>query len=312
MTHSLTLRLALATVLTCGTFHLRAQDATAEAESKDAAAEPTEGEVRAKQKEMFEAIGWTRSGKFKIGSNAEIEIPDGLQLTNGAGASKVMRLFGNPPSSHDLALLGTPDLSWWATFKFEAEGYVKDDDKDKIDADELLKGHREIQDQANEQRKKQGLDELSINGWAVPPYYNEQSKTVEYGLRVGVKGAPSSSESVNYNTKILGRHGWMDVDLVCNPRELDSSLAALRDALKGFNYTSGETYAEYKKGDKVSEYGVAALLGAGTLAVAAKTGLLAKLGSILAKGGKLLIVGAIALMAAVKKGWDKIRGRGNA
>ena len=309
MTRSFTLRLALATLLTCGTFHLRAQDATAESESKEAAAEsnaePTEDEIRAKQQEMIEAIGWTRSGKVKIGSNAEIEIPDGLQLTDGAGASKVLRMFGNPPSNRDLALLGTPNLSWWATFKFNADGYVKDDDKDKIDADELLKAHRENQDLGNEQRKKQGLEELSINGWAVPPYYNEQSKAIEFGLRVGRKGAPSSSESVNYNTKILGRRGWMDVDLVCDPSDLESSLAALRSTLKGFTYTSGETYAEYKKGDKVSEYGVAALLGAGTLAVAAKTGLLAKL-------WKPIAIGFLALAGAAKKVWDKIRGRGNA
>ena len=135
---------------------------------------------------------------------------------------------------------------------------------------------------------------------------------MEYGLRVGFKGEPTSSESVNYNTKILGRHGWMEVELVCNPGDLDSSLAALRSALKGFTYTSGETYAEYKEGDKVSKYGVTALLGAGTLAVAAKTGLLAKLWLLIAKGGKLVIVGAVALLAAVKKGWDKIKERGNA
>ncbi len=309
MTRSFTLRLALATVLTCGTLHLRAKTTTAESESKDAAAEstadPTEDEIRAKQQEMIEAIGWTRSGKFKIGGNAEMEIPDGLQITNGTGASKVLRLFGNPPSGHDLALIGAPDLTWWATFKFVGEGYVKDDDKDKIDAEELLKAHRENQDQGNAERKKMGLEELSINGWAVPPYYNEQSKAVEFGLRVGRKGDPSAGESVNYNTKILGRRGWMDVDLVCGPEELDSSLAALRSALKGFTYTSGETYAEYKKGDKVSEYGVAALLGAGTLAVAAKTGLLAKL-------WKPIAIGFLALAGAIKKGWDKIRGRGNA
>ena len=162
MTRSFTYRLALATVLTCGTFHLRAQDATAESESKDAAAEssaePTEDEIRAKQQEMIEAFGWTRSGKFKIGGNAEIEIPDGLQITNGTGASKVLRLFGNPPFGHDLALIGTPDFSWWATFKFVGEGYVKDDDKDKIDADDLLKARRENLDQENIERKQQGLE----------------------------------------------------------------------------------------------------------------------------------------------------------
>ena len=308
MTRSFTFPLALAIVLTCGTFHLRAQDTTAEAESKDASAEstaePTEDEIRAKQQELIEAFGWTRSGKFKIGDNSEIEIPDGLQITNGTGANKVLRLFGNLPTN-DLALIGTPDLSWWATFKFVGEGFVKDDDKDKINADELLEARRENLDQENAERKKMGLEELSINGWAVPPYYNEQSKALEFGLRVGRKGDPSAGESVNYNTKILGRRGWMDVDLVCGPEELESSLAALRSALKGFTYTSGETYAEYKKGDKVSEYGVAALLGAGTLAVAAKTGLLAKL-------WKPIAFGLVALAAAGKKIWDKFGGRGNA
>ena len=68
---------------------------------------------------------------------------------------------------------------------------------------------------------------------------------------------------------------------------------------------TGESYAEYRKGDKVAEYGLTALIAGGTLAVAAKTGLLGKL-------IKPIIIGVVALGAVLKKFWGKITGRGQA
>lgn len=306
MSVSVLLRLALVTLVMSSASPLYSQEADESLDSTKEAAPSAEAreDAEAKARAKVEAFGWTRSGKAKIGSNAEIDLPEGLQLTGADGAKKLLQMFGNLASGQDLAILSSNDLSWWATFQFEADGYVKDDEKDKIDADAILATKREEQDQGNRQRTAKGLNALTLTGWAVPPFYNEATKSLEYGLRVAAKGREQEGESVNYNTKILGRRGWMDVQLVCDPDQLEPSLAALRGALNGFHYLSGETYAEYRKGDKVSEYGIAALLGAGTLAVAAKTGLLAKF-------WKVIVVAFLAVAGVIKKVWSKITGRGN-
>ena len=59
----------------------------------------------------------------------------------------------------------------------------------------------------------------------------------------------------------------------------DAYAQALQDSrklLEGFSFVGGKTYAEYRQGDKMAGYGLAALIGGGAFAAAAKSGLLAK------------------------------------
>lgn len=294
----------LLSVAMISTSSLIAQDAAAPekqpaAEAGSAPGAPeTEESAHAKGMKMIESFGWTREGKAKIGKHAELEISPGLRLTDAAGASKLLKMYGNIPSGRDAAILASEDLGWWATFVFVAEGYVEDKEKDDIKPDEILESMRANQKADNQNRKAQGLTPYELTGWAVPPFYNEQTKSLEYGLKIANEGAAPGEESVNYSTKILGRRGYMDVTLVCDPADLNFSLNELRAALTKFNYVSGETYAEYRKGDKVAEYGLTALVAGGGLAIAAKTGLLAKL-------WKPIAAGVIALAAGFKKLFGK-------
>jgi uncharacterized membrane-anchored protein len=251
----------------------------------------------------IEDLGWTRTGKAKIGSRSEITVPEGLKITGAQGTQKLLRMMENLPSGKELAILGPEDLSWWASFTFSDDGYVKDDEKGDIDADKLLATLKENQIESNKARQRQGLNPFLLSGWAVKPFYNEESKSLEFGFKIKDDVPGSQGETVNYSTKILGRHGVMNVTLVCDPEDLESSLVELRAALKGFGYVSGESYAEYRKGDKVAEYGLTALIAGGTLAVAAKTGLLGKL-------LKPILYGLVALGALLKGFWGKLTGRG--
>ena len=60
------------------------------------------------------------------------------------------------------------------------------------------------------------------------------------------------------------------------------------------------SYSDFRAGDKVAEYGLATLVAGGATAVAAKTGLLAKL-------WKLIAAGIAALIAFLKRGWNYFR-----
>ena len=64
-------------------------------------------------------------------------------------------------------------------------------------------------------------------------------------------------------------------------------------------FDEGQRYADFNdETDKTAAYGLAALVGGG---IAAKAGLLAKLGLLLAKGWKLLFLAGVGLVAMVGK-----------
>ena len=87
----------------------------------------------------------------------------------------------------------------------------------------------------------------------------------------------------------------MRVTLVGDPTELKEVIPTYASLLSGFSYQSGNTYAEYREGDRIAEYGLAALITGGAVAVAAKTGLLAVLVKFLGKIWYVLVAGAAAI-----------------
>jgi uncharacterized membrane-anchored protein len=60
--------------------------------------------------------------------------------------------------------------------------------------------------------------------------------------------------------------------------------------MQGFSYKSGKTYAEFRPGDKIAQYGLAALIGGGAGAAAVKLGLFGALWKFIAKRGKALVL----------------------
>ncbi len=273
-------------------------------------AEPTPEQQAAELKklnEMVESFGWTRQGKGNIGGMAEIAIPQGYRFTDGKGASKMLEFYGNPPSNSYLGMLATENFQEHSIiFEFDDIGYVKDDEKNDLDADELLSTMKEGQEAANEQRKKMGLDELEIMGWAVPPRFNDQTKNLEWAIIL--KSKSDGGTNINHNTRLLGRKGVMEVTLMCSPEELQGLLPGYQKILEGFSYTQGETYAEYKSGDKIAEYGLTALVAGGGAYALAKSGLLGKLGLIFAKMGKAAILVVVGVAVAIKKLFSKLFG----
>ena len=272
-------------------------------------AEPTPQERAAQHQEFInqiESFGWTRTGSAQIGSMAKVAIPQGWRFTSGSGTQEMLKLYGNIPGGEELGMLTTEGEGPWVICEFNETGYVKDDEKNDLKADELLKIHQEGQEAANERRKEMGLRALHVLGWAVPPRFNDQTKNLEWALRVGSEGG---GESINYNTRLLGRSGVMEVGLVCGPKELQTLLPRYQSIMAAFQYLPGNTYAEYRQGDKLSKYGLTALVAGGAAVAAGKFGLFAKLGVFFAKLGKGAILLVIGIGAAIKSVFTKLFGR---
>src|SRR5262249_1118766 len=102
-------------------------------------------------------------------------------------------------------------------------------------------------------------------------------------------------EIVNYNIRMLGRHGYMSVVLVTDPPQLAAVKPDVQNVIANFSYKQGKSYAEFIQGDKVAEYGLTALVAGGAGAAAVKFGFF----TFLAKYAKALVFGAIALLAGI-------------
>jgi uncharacterized membrane-anchored protein len=249
-------------------------------------------------KEKFQALlASTAKGPTtgKLGAYAEVDVPAGLRFADRLDTVRVYEMTDNLPSGKELGILFPEDFSWWMVFAYNDTGHVQDDDKEGLDADALLKSLREGTEAENKVRAGKLLPTLQITGWTQKPRYEPTTHNLEWAPTVK---ASDGTVSVNYNVRLLGRAGVMEVTLICGPEDLATALPAARKLIAGFHFVQEQDYKAFRQGDKVAEYGLAALVAGGAVAVAAKTGLLAKF-------WKLLVFAGVAVASGVRRLFGK-------
>jgi uncharacterized membrane-anchored protein len=245
-----------------------------------------------KQHEDFmSSLSWQTSGTVALDGRATLEVPPSHRFLGKGDASKLMDYYGNLTDGSELGFISPDNMEWFAVFEFSDVGYVKDDEKDKLDADEILTQLKEGQEAANEELSRRGMSTMQVLGWHTPPFYNTKTNNLEWAIRLS---SSEGGEMLNYKTKILGRRGVMDVVLVCDEGQLATVVPQYQEILAKFAYNTDESYASYTKGDKIAEYGLIGLIAGGGLLVAAKSGLLAKL-------WKPIAIGLVAIGAFIKR-----------
>jgi len=245
--------------------------------------------------------------KAQLEKVAQIDVPAGYIFIDGKGTRKLLESKGEPTSGQEVGLLVSTNEDWSVFFQYSDDGYVKDDEKDKLDADKLLASIKRGNDAANKKRVQAGNPPLEVVGWEVRPKYDAATHNLEWAIRATSEGQPV----LNYNTRLLGRKGVMEVVLVVDPEKLPETLPVFRNLLVGYSFNSGQTYAEYRPGDKVAKYGLAALVLGGAAVGAAKLGLLSSLLLVFKKAWKLVVVAIAAVAASLKKFFTKLFGRKN-
>jgi uncharacterized membrane-anchored protein len=239
--------------------------------------------------------GWTKGPHTgALGTQAEIDVPEGAFFLDAAATRAFLQANENIPSGNELGAIVRPvegGHSWFALFTFSDEGYVEDTDKDAIDADALLANMKKGNVEANEERQKRGWTPFVLEGWQTKPYYDTTTHNLTWAIR---GSSPGETATINHSVRLLGRRGVMSVQLVADQDGIAATTGDFNQMLKGFAYKPGERYAEFRKGDKMAGYGLAALIGGGAAAAAVKTGLLQK-------AWKFLVVIAVAAFGALKK-----------
>lgn len=250
------------------------------------------------------SIPWEKGPTVgRIGSMAEIDVPDGFQFAGSDGAQTLLEAYGNPRDSSILAAMvpTAEGQDWTLIFKFDDIGYIKDADQESIDAQEILNGFNDSIPAQNSQRRSLGLEEMISMSWAESPFYDPTTKNLKWGLLLNF----ASGKTVNYDIRLLGRRGVMEATLLDSPEAYKASLPAVEKLLSGYRFTEGNKYSEWKSGDKVAAYGLTGLIAGGAAVAAMKSGLFAKLGLMFAKLGKgaILIVVAVGagIMSLIKK-----------
>lgn len=221
---------------------------------------------------------------------AEIKIPDRYRFANGDDTRKIMELYGNPPTDLETGYLEPESRAWFIVFEFDETGYIKDDEKNSLDPDAILKSIKEGTAESNKWRKEKGMPDLTILGWQKKPSYNPVTNNLEWAII----NESAGSKNINYNIRFLGRKGVMSVIVVADEKGLNSAVSAANKLLTTYSFTEGNRYSEFKKGDKIAEYGLAALIAGGAGAAAIKTGLLQKF-------WKFIVAGIVALGAGIKR-----------
>jgi len=239
-------------------------------------------------------------GIFALGDNlAKISINDEYAFLNGNDTKELMDSMGNPPSDSEVGLI-VPRVNpppWFLVFEYFPVGYIRDDEKDRLDSDAILKSIRKGTEQANELRKEKGFPSLNVLGWQEKPHYDPESHNLVWAMLAESQG----EKVINYNVRVLGRGGYMSVVLVTDPNTLEASRQQLAGVLSGFSYLQGNRYAEYTQGDRLAKIGLTALVAGGAATVAAKTGIL----KLLAKNIKFVVLGLMALLGGF---WRKLKG----
>jgi uncharacterized membrane-anchored protein len=241
--------------------------------------------------ENFEGVSWQKGPAVgDLGADAQVTVPAGYVFAGASDTRMIMEANQNPITGREMGFVAPAGEEWFAVFEFDDVGYVKDDEKDSLDANALLDSIRAGTEAGNKERIKRGWPTMTILGWETPPRYNDITHNLEWAIRAQSEGAPV----INHNTRLLGRGGVMEVTLVIDPAKLNDTLPKFKTMLEGFQFKQGHRYAEFRAGDRTAAYGLTGLIVGGGTAALVKTGAFKWL-------WKALVAGGVGVLALLKK-----------
>lgn len=241
-------------------------------------------------------------GAIKIGNGVGvIDIPTGFKYLDSVQAERVLtKMWGNPKTSNMTLGFVLPEKQgifdehgYVFNIQYDAIGYVKDNDADDINYDDLLEKIKSETKESNKQREKDGYAPIEIVGWASKPYYDKSRRILHWAKEI--KFGTDSINTLNYNVRVLGRRGVIVLNAIAIMNNLAIVKADIPQVLNIVHFTEGNKYTDFSpKIDQVAVWTIGGL-------VAGK--ILAKVGFfVLAlKFWKLILVGFAAVGSAIRK-----------
>ncbi len=238
------------------------------------------------------------------GGIGKLTIPSGFKYLDAKQAEYVLTdLWGNPKQPtlglivpENQGVLG--DNSWAFDIQYNEIGYVKDDDADDIDYEELLEEMQKDAVESNKERTTQGYQAIQLVGWANKPFYDEDRKILHWAKEL--KFGDDEVNTLNYNVRVLGRKGVLVLNAIGSMKQLPVINQNIDKVLNIVEFSDGYKYSEFNPDiDEVAAYTVGGLVAGKVLA---KVGILAFLGKFL----KVIVVAVIGGASAL---WKWLSGR---
>lgn len=264
-------------------------------------------------KDGAEALAATlkyREGEIVLKNGlATLTVPEGLRFLDGHDAATVLvKLWSNPPMEDPLGMLMPADTSpldsnaWAVIITYAEDGYVKDQEAEKIDYAELLREMQKGARAANSEREKKGFATVELVGWAAPPRYDKEAHKLYWAKELRFSDAKQNT--LNYNIRMLGRRGVLVLNAVAAMSQLEEIEQTSPKILAAIDFNAGHRYADFNPaaGDKIATYGLAALVAGG---VAAKLGFFKGLWVLILGAKKFIIIGVLAVGAWFRKLFGK-------
>jgi uncharacterized membrane-anchored protein len=270
-----------------------------------------ETDSQAQLKQFMDSLHY-RDGTVAISAaHATVNLNSDFRFLDAHDAQRVLHdLWGNPPDEEVLGMLvpraaslTDEDNSWVVVVTYSSDGHVADADAGSIDYDKMLKEMKESENEVNAEREKQGYPAVELVGWAAPPHYDAASNKLYWAKELAFRGG--KEHTLNYDIRVLGRGGYLSLNAVAGMHQLAMVRDKMPDVLAMTEFDSGQRYSDFDSStDKVAAYGIGALVAG---AIAAKAGLFAKLFVLLLAFKKFVIVGFIAVAAALRKFYTRAR-----
>lgn len=245
------------------------------------------------------------SGVIKFPNGiANLNVPEGFKYLNVEQSNYVItKVWGNPPQTGVLGMLfpanGGPyaDSSYAFIITYDEMGYVKDDDADKINYDDMLKEMQKEEIENNKERTAQGYPSIHMVGWAAKPYYDKTNKVLHWAKNL--KFGDAEENTLNYEVRILGRKGVLSMNAVATMSDLGLVKKDIDKVLKIPSFNDGYAYKDFDSNvDKVAAWTIGGLVAGKVLL---KVGFWAVIGKFLIGAWKFILIGLAAVGGAIKK-----------
>lgn len=195
-----------------------------------------------------------------------INVPSGFRYLDAKQTEFVLRdLWGNPDGAGTLGMIvpdhaGVSDPESWAFIvTYDEMGYVKDNDADDINYDDLLGDMQKDTETANTERSKLGYEPVTLVGWASKPYYDNDKKVLHWAKEL--KFGQGEENTLNYNIRILGRKGVVVLNAVSSMAQLPEVQKNIQPVLASFTYGNGNKYADFNpEMDEVAAWTIGGLV----------------------------------------------------
>ena len=186
---------------------------------------------------------------------------------------------------------------WAAVVTYEASGFIRSEHHEKSDFDQVEKAIRDGEAASNAARQKVKAAPIHFVGWAQPPTYDDAKHAVIWARDLKFGG--QDVDTLNYDVRVLGRRGYLSLNMVSVMPQLAAVRTAATDLERTAQFQAGSRYDDFNIAtDKTSQLGLVGLVAAGAGAVLAqKLGLFAVV-LLFLKKGLVLIVAAVSGGAA--------------